>query len=375
MNVLTIIIKEIKQNLRDKKAMAMMVAFPLLLIIVLGAAFKTSFSTSTSIGKALVFYKIENTGAMAEDFKKNFIDKGKEFNISFVKTDNIIEAKKKIVSNEYDAIIDMKNDNVIEIYKNDNSNLKLGIVETTLAIYVQQANLALDILKINPSAIDKVFSNTNTNYTVIKSVNKSSTPSSLDYYAVAEIALIIMYAGMTGLYGMASEKNYKTKDRILISPIPKYDFLLGKMLGGVIVTFIQIAIVVAFSKYVLKANWGTDITTILLILSSQIIMAISLGVGLGFLFKNENVAGGVLNFMIPILVFFGGSYMPVDGFGNKIFQLMSYISPVRWVNRSIFDVIYNNDYSKVPITIIINLTVAVAFLAASSLIFRKEGVK
>jgi len=100
-----------------------------------------------------------------------------------------------------------------------------------------------------------------------------------------------------------------------------------------------------------------------------------LGVGLGFLFKNENVAGGVLNFMIPILVFFGGSYMPVDGFGNKIFQLMSYISPVRWVNRSIFDVIYNNDYSKVPITIIINLTVAVAFLAASSLIFRKEGVK
>lgn len=103
-------------------------------------------------------------------------------------------------------------------------------------------------------------------------------------------------------------------------------------------------------------------------------MAISIGVGLGFIFKNENVANGVLNFMIPVMVFLGGSYMSVDTFGSKTFQAITYLSPVRWVNRSIFDVIYNNNYSKVPYAIMINIIIAVVFLAISSLLFRKENV-
>ena len=183
-----------------------------------------------------------------------------------------------------------------------------------------------------------------------------------------------MYAGMTGLFGIAHEKNSKTRDRILISPVKKYEFLIGKTIGGVIGTIIQIAIVILFSKYVLRANWGNDIFTVLLIFISQIVMAISIGVGLGFIFKNENVANGILNFMIPVIVFLGGSYMPVDGFGSKTFQAITYLSPVRWVNRSIFDVIYNNNYSKVSSAILINIGIAVIFLAISSLLFRKENV-
>jgi ABC-2 type transport system permease protein len=78
--------------------------------------------------------------------------------------------------------------------------------------------------------------------------------------------------------------------------------------------------------------------------------------------------------MIPVLVFLGGSYAPVDGFQNKTFQAITYLSPVRWVNRSIFDVIYNSNYSKVSTAILINLCAAVIFIAISSLIFRKETV-
>ena len=174
-------------------------------------------------------------------------------------------------------------------------------------------------------------------------------------------------------FGIASEKNSRTRDRILMSPVRKYEFLIGKTIGGVIGTILQIAIVIMFSKFVLHANWGNDIFTVLIIFISQIIMAISIGVGLGFIFKNENVANGVLNFMIPVMVFLGGSYMSVDGFGSKTFQVITYLSPVRWDNKSIFDVIYNSNYSKVPYLIMINIIIAVVFIAISSLLFRKEN--
>ncbi|MCB2362063.1 ABC transporter permease [Clostridium estertheticum] len=374
MNIIFIIIKEVKHSFRDKKSMAMMILFPIALIAVLSAAFSSGFNSSIDIGTPKVLYNIEGAGDTSDNFKSGFIDKGKEFKIKFTKMNDIDAAKKKLIAKEYDAIIEMKSNNKIEFYKSGQENLKAGVVESILSTYVQEFNVIMDISKINPLIINSLISDKGTNYSTITSVNKGAAPSSLDYYTIAEIALIIMYAGMTGLFGIASEKNAKTRDRILISPVKKYEFLIGKTIGGVIGTILQIAIVIIFSKFVLHANWGNDIFTVLLIFISQIIMAISIGVGLGFIFKNENVANGVLNFMIPVMVFLGGSYMSVDSFGSKIFQAITYLSPVRWVNRSIFDVIYNNNYSKVPYAILINIGIAVVFIAISSLLFRKENV-
>ncbi|MBW9154586.1 ABC transporter permease [Clostridium estertheticum] len=374
MNIISIIIKEVKHSFRDKKSMAIMILFPMALIVVLSAAFSSSFNSSIDIGTPKVLYNIEGAGDSAENFKSGFIDKGKEFKMKFTKMDDIDDSKKKLISKEYDAIIQMKSNNKIEFYKSGQEDLKAGVVESILSTYVQEFNVIMDVSKVNPSIINSLISDKGTNYSTIASLNKAVQPSSLDYYTIAEIALIIMYAGMTGLFGIASEKNSKTRDRILISPVKKYEFLIGKTIGGVIGTILQIAIVILFSKYVLHSNWGNDIFTVLLIFISQIIMAISIGVGLGFIFKNENVANGVLNFMIPVIVFLGGSYMSVDVIGNKTFQVITYLSPVRWVNRSIFDVIYNNNYSKVSYAILINIGIAVVFLAISSLLFRKENV-
>jgi ABC-2 type transport system permease protein len=374
MNIISIIIKEVKHSFRDRKSMAMMILFPIALILVLGSAFKSEFSSSMDIGTPKILYSIEGTGVISDNFKTSFIEKGKDFKIEFIKTDDMNSAKKKLISKECDAIIEMKADNKIEFYKSGIESLKAGMAESILSTYVQQFNVITDIIKVNPRVVNSIISDNNSDYSTITSVNKSAQPSSLDYYTIAEIALIIMYSGMIGLFGISSEKNSKTRDRILISPVRKYEFLIGKTIGGVIATMLQIAIVVLFSKYVLKANWGSDIFTVLLIFISQIVMAISIGVGLGFIFKNENVANGILNFMIPVMVFLGGSYMPVDGLGSKTFEAITYLSPVRWVNRSVMDVIYNNNYSRVSSAILINLGVAAVFIIISSLLFRKESV-
>jgi len=214
---------------------------------------------------------------------------------------------------------------------------------------------------------------TNTDFTAVNSVNKKAQPSSLDYYAVAMLTLIIMYGTNTGLYGIAGEKNLKTRDRILASPVKKYEFLVGKTLGGIFATTLQVIIVIAFSKYVLKTNWGEDIFTIFLIVLSLIIMAISLGVGLGFIFKKENVASGILNFVIPVMCFLAGAYVPIEVIGNHTFESITYLSPLRWTNKAIFQIIYNSDYSKVFPAITINISIAAVFLIICSILFRREG--
>ncbi len=375
MNIISIIMKEVKQNFRNKKAMIMMILFPVVLIVVLGTALSGVFGKSVDIGTPKVLYCIKNNGQAADNFKSNFIDRGKDYNIKFTKTDDIEAAKKKLInSNDYACVIVMNSETNIQVYNNDKDNIGGGIVDSFLSNYAQRYNALAEIVKVNPSGLKDAVENNKTDYSYVSSIDKKHKPSSLNYYAIAEVALIIMYAAMTGIYSVSAEKNTKTRDRILLGPVRKYEFLLGKTFGGVIATTLQIVIVLLFSKYVLNINFGTDIFTIIIVLISQIIMAVSVGVGVGFIFKNENIAGGILNFLIPVMVFLGGSYAPVDNMGNKTFtDIITYISPVRWVNQSIFGVIYSNNYSKVGPTILINILIAIVFLAIASWIFRKES--
>jgi ABC-2 type transport system permease protein len=374
MNIIHLILKEIKQSFRDRKSMVMMTLFPIILIVVLGAALKSNFSDNIDIGTPKVLYKIESKSTASEEFKKNFIDKGKDFNIDFEEAENIDEAKKELISRaDYACILVVGVDSKIQLYKNDKETLKAGLVESILDTYVQRYNSISEIAKLNPKVLTDIMQDTNTDFTAVNSVNKKAQPSSLDYYAVAMLTLIIMYGTNTGLYGIAGEKNLKTRDRILASPVKKYEFLVGKTLGGIFATTLQVIIVIAFSKYVLKTNWGEDIFTIFLIVLSLIIMAISLGVGLGFIFKKENVASGILNFVIPVMCFLAGAYVPIEVIGNHTFESITYLSPLRWTNKAIFQIIYNSDYSKVFPAITINISIAAVFLIICSILFRREG--
>ena len=159
-------------------------------------------------------------------------------------------------------------------------------------------------------------------------------------------------------------------NRLLCAPVKKYEVLTGKILGALVITSLQVVVVILMSKFLLKTYWGNHMGVILILLASEVAMAVSLGIGVAFLFKNER---GILNLLIPLIAFFGGSYLPLEGFG-KTMLLIAKFSPVGWVNKAIFSVIYSNDYSSVATAIIMNLSLAAIFVLIASLSFRKEAI-
>ena len=84
---------------------------------------------------------------------------------------------------------------------------------------------------------------------------------------------------------------------------------------------------------------------------------------------------GILNTFIPVMVLLGGGYVPLEVMaqGGSFLYKLSDISPLKWINQSIFRVIYDNDFSLVPTAIMINLAAAAVFIMASSLLYKKEA--
>jgi len=375
MNIINILVKEFKHNTRNWKANAMMVLFPILLIIILGAAFVNMFSQSIDLSGIKVLYTTQCSKELADGFR-NFTDElNKGMKIVFVETTDTEKGIKSAGDNtEYSCYILLTdNPEEIKIYKNERYNTEANMVESILKGFAQRYGAIAEIARTNPAVLGKVMSDTTADFVKTEALNKERQPGSLDYYAVTMLTLIIMYASLTGFYAVKNEQNLKTGNRILCAPVRKYEVMVGKVLGGILVTIVQVSVVLLFSKLILKADWGNDILTVLLVVLAESIMAISLGVVCAFLIKNDGAASGILNMLIPTVVFLGGGYVPLSTMGEGVSRL-SVISPVKWTNEALFKIIYNNDYSAVLPAIMICLGVAALFIMISAYFSSKEAV-
>lgn len=372
MNIVRLVLKGLKQDIRDKRAMAMMIAFPIVLIMILGTAFANVFGNESSIDlKGKVLYKIETDKPMAAAF--NGLKEGlKDYDIKFTETEDAEKAKAQIKNAEYDCFVTVK-ETEITIIKNDKHSLQADIFKSILDTFIQRFNLQVEIAKENPAAIQAMSYDEAFKAVDRVSLDKKRTPRAIDYYAVTMITLIVLYGTMGSSYGIIGERTRKTEGRVLTSPVSKAEFLAAKVIGSVLITVLQITVVVLVSRFILGAYFGENILPVALILLSEIVMSVSLGVGVAFLIKNESAANGILNGIIPFIAFLGGAYVPLDMPNGETFLKFTNISPLRWVNRSIINTIYSGDTSTVFQTIIINLAIAVIFIAISSGIFRKEA--
>lgn len=371
MNIVSIIIKEIKQNIKDKKAMCLMVLFPIVLITILGTALSAEFGDSNTSYKVSVLYCIQGKSTLADNFEKYIVNAKNGIDVTYTKTDDANDAPKEIANSRYSCFILIKG-NDIKLFKNSKfSNIGASLVETILNAYVKKYNTVLEVSKVNPEALSKI-SNVSTNYVEDVSLQKNKAPRAVDYYAITMLTLIIMYGAQSSMSGIVHERKYKTQDRIISSPVSKYEYLTGKIIGCIAVTIIQSALVIIFSKYILKTYWGNNIWAVFAVLFSVILFSMTLGAGLTFIIKDNNIASTLLSLSIPVLVFLGGGYFPIDAFQSKMLAAVSKLSPIMWSNKAILNIIYANDFSEMYCAILINVIASVFLIGASALIFKKE---
>ncbi|MCB2296716.1 SagG family ABC transporter permease subunit [Clostridium tagluense] len=373
MRIFNIVLKEIKHNIRNKQIMVIMIAFPIVLMWILGTAFSGGMEgSSLMFNNPKIVYSIEGQGQRVQAFEE-FIKKIEKFGIKPTEIQEYDSGINSVKETQYACYIDFNdNENKIKLFKNERYNVEATFVEGIFQAFVQKYNVISEIAKVNPKAVKEVLKEDSKKYVEVKSIDKKKRPRAIDYYGVTMTTLIIMYGAMSGAYGIRGEKTRKTGNRILTSPIKKYEYFIGKNIGSFVSLLFQLLIVIIFSKYVLKVDWGNNPGIIFLIMASEAFMSIALGIGAAFIFNSEAAMSGVLNIMVPVMIFLGGGYVPLDQFNSELLFNIAKFSPIRWSNDTIFKVIYGGNFSQVFATIAINLIAATVFLTISTLIFRKE---
>lgn len=376
MRILIITAKEFKQNIRSFKANIMMVLFPIVLITILGAAFSGVFSNTIDLGDVKVLYtdkvtQDKNFKAAFGSFLKSLSD---ELGIKFEETADEAKGAESIENSAYSAYLKVtENPLRFELYKNERRGFNADLLESALNSFIKSYDTVAAIAVTNPSALASpgiTDFNEYASYVQTRSLDQKRQPGSLDYYAVTMLTLILLYASLTGFWAVRSEMEQKTAARMLSAPVRGYEMLTGKVLGCISVTIVQGLAVILFSKLILKAYWGENILPVAIVLLTYSIMAVSLGVAMAYIFKGADAASGILNTIIPFLVFLGGGYVPLTVVGG-FFAKAAVISPVNWTNTALFKIIYDGDISGMTGSVLINLSLSALFIMASALLSRK----
>ena len=196
----------------------------------------------------------------------------------------------------------------------------------------------------------------------------------MDYYAIAMTTMFVLYSALSASYLIVGERKRRTGDRLIAAPITKAELFIGKLFGGILSSVLGVIIVILFSKYVFHAYWGHHIGIVFLVVFTEILLAIGLGLGISYMTKTDGVSRVILMIVIQVASFFGGAYFPIDGikgFGGWIAKL----SPLTWENNALNKVIYANDLAPAFQTAGLNLAIAAVFLVIAIVSMkRREGI-
>jgi len=374
MRILSIAVKDIKLIFRMKSVVFMMVAFPLILILILGTALGGSGSGKTTVINTKAVYLIENEGNVAEAFESFNKSFSKDL-IEFTQVGMKEEGIRFLQEGEYPAFIVINSDeNKIQVIKSPKFDFEGGFIEGIISSFADSSSAAMTLYKYDENSIEEVKKNKSySEYVSVKGIkNKSKEPRSIDYYGITMLTMIIMYMTTTASEFLLNEKEIGTDKRIKISNITGMELFFGKLLGQIVASAIQISVIMGVSSLLYKVNYGQDLKSVILIVASQAVLMIALGLTIGIFAKPDSPVGSVFNIAIPIMVFLGGGYFPLKNLGSEFLINLGSISPVKWINQSLFEVINNGSYSTVSNLLLINTIVTFIFLIIVAMKFRRR---
>lgn len=370
MNTINIFLKELKQTFRDFRMFIFMLAFPIVFMLVLGTALSNAFNTSKiSIDDIHVLYKNEANNELSQSFDAFKKEVGKS-GIHFKRATDDADGKKEVKQNKYDGYVVIAN-NGVHLYESDRNSIEGNIIQGAMTAFVDKYNVAMAVAKVDSSQVETVLASTHSKpYIKETSLHAAKSPGAMDYYAIAMTTMIAFYAALNGTSLMDGERVRNTANRLLASPVRKSEIFLGKVFGSIVVNFLFIVVVVLFSKFVFKANWGDHLGSVFLVLLTEILMAVSFGLGVSFLTKTGGAARTIVMIVIQVGSFIGGAYFKTDfaGFIPKL-------SPLSWANEGITKIIYANDFSGALSSIALNMGITIIMLLIAVVTYqRREGL-
>ncbi|MGG7179345.1 ABC transporter permease [Clostridium paraputrificum] len=365
------IIKQgLKAQLRQTNWVLFNSLFTIFLMILLGSMLSGAMIDTTEKKSINIsYYTEEGNKEIISDMKKHL--EGEEINLKEVGS---IEEGKDRVEKDREVFLLLEEER-IKVYYSDKTIKDGGMVLSFLKSYSDTSSSIKEMYRVNPAKAGELLMDENSfnDEVEISLVKKEDAPNSYQYYGVVELTMMIFYATLfpIGLIGLDRSRNLK--ERIALSGVSEFKYFIGRIISSFILGIIIFIPGCIFSVFVMGSKWGSNPFLTWSYISAFLLMMVTLGTVVGYLIKQRDKATLFLQgLVIPLLSFLGGAYISLPQDAGGIFEKVTNISPLRWINKGVFQVAYEGKYDYLNVSLIINLGFTLVLLAILYLGLRRE---
>jgi ABC-2 type transport system permease protein len=343
------------------------------MMLILGMALTNAFGTQVSVGEIHVLVKDESGGGPLAQAFTAFSKEMDHSDISFEMAQEGVDGRSEVEENKYAGYVEIK-EHTIDFYGSSRSAIESNIVQGMVAVFTDKYNAVSAAAKVDPGREAAVLAGAgDRDHIAETSIAAGRTPGSMDYYAVAMAVMIAMWGAMSASALIRSEVVNGTMNRLAAAPVRKGEIFAGKVLGNFVLNAICVLLIVFISKFVFHAYWGDHLGLALAVLLTGLVMAISFGLAVSYLLNGAGARGAIM-LIVQLASFFGGAYFPLGDGGRGFWGFIVGLSPIRWGNRALTELIYNSSFTAAWQTIGLNIGLAFLFLGISAVyVRRREG--
>lgn len=144
-----------------------------------------------------------------------------------------------------------------------------------------------------------------------------------------------MYTMVFSIGTILNDKQYKTWERMLVSPASKSSILGGTMTVSYLTGAVQMGVLILCGKYLLKIDWGNSMAGVLLVSAAFVFATTSLGLMLSSFIKTQGQLGTIAPIVLTSTSMIGGCMWPLEIVNNKALLFLAELTPQKWAMQGI----------------------------------------
>ncbi len=213
-------------------------------------------------------------------------------------------------------------------------------ISDVTADFIKSVKPEADIQKIKTSAYNNVMESWKYKnpMTVTATVAKTGADSRYDGLMHSMIGFTIFFSMYTMVFSIGiilSDKQYKTWERMLVSPVSRASILGGTMTVSYLTGAVQMGVLILCGKYLLKIDWGNSVPGVLLVSAAFVFSVTSLGLMMSSFIKTQGQLGTLAPIVLTSTSMLGGCMWPLEIVNNKALLFLAELTPQKWAMQGI----------------------------------------
>lgn len=312
--------KELRAYIRSPFQLAFTLLLPVMFVLIMGYAMSNVVGETADVEsdeEIIALYTIEE-GASADDTMefemfKTYATSG--MGVTWYQVDSFDDSKDKVDTNDAIALIRVSEEGFYYYRSPYNEPTSSKVLRAAYN------NMLGELTNITENK-------------VTSTVIQAEKVDSYTYFTFAELGFIMFYLALIVGQSVFVDKGTTAFRRIYISEASVNSYVMAKVLFGVTISVIQIAVVYLISTRGLKVDWGENIGLIVLTFLCLGLFSSIMGAVMGVFAKSRAALSDKILVMAILVGILGGGLTPVSFLESyKILGYICKISPLYWITN------------------------------------------